>query len=105
MNEDSGSGMPSGVRDTQNWYLDVDPLKVVDHSLVDFVYDHGGTELLDLGCGLGGYAKTLESRGRKVVALDVNEEYVAVAKRIGVKASTYDGLRIPLPDKSVDTTF
>jgi SAM-dependent methyltransferase len=105
MSEDPGSGMPSGVRDTQNWYLDVDPLKVVDHSLVDFVFQNGGAELLDLGCGLGGYAKTLESRGRKVVALDVNDEYVAVAKRIGVDARSYDGFTIPLPDKSVDTTF
>jgi ubiquinone/menaquinone biosynthesis C-methylase UbiE len=37
--------------------------------------------------------------------LDVNDEYVAVAKRIGVNANAYDGLHIPLPDKSVDTTF
>lgn len=97
--------MPGGVRDTQNWYLNVDPLKVVDHSLVDFVFEHGGMELLDLGCGVGGYAKTLVSRGRKVIALDVNEEYVSVAKRIGVDASAFDGLNIPLPDKSVDTTL
>lgn len=105
MDEAETGGMPSGVRDTQNWYLDVEPLKVVDHSLVDYVFEHGGAELLDLGCGLGGYAKTLESRGRKVVALDVNPEYVAVAKRIGVDANVYDGFHIPLPDKSVDTIF
>jgi len=104
MNE-ADVGTSSGLRDTQNWYLGVDPVSVVDHSLVDYVFQHGGQELLDLGCGLGGYAKTLAMRGRKVTALDVNEKYVAIAKQIGVDAKLYDGIRLPLPDKSVDTIF
>jgi ubiquinone/menaquinone biosynthesis C-methylase UbiE len=105
MNEAKDIGTSSGLRDTQTWYLDVDPLKIVDQSLVEYVFQHGGQELLDLGCGLGGYAKTLESRGRKVIALDVNEKYVEIAKRLGVDAKLYDGHRIPLADKSVDTIF
>jgi len=73
--------------------------------LVDYVFEHGGQELLDLGCGPGGYAKLLGDRGRKVVALDINEKYVAKAKQLGVDASLFDGHHIPLPDKSVDTIF
>jgi ubiquinone/menaquinone biosynthesis C-methylase UbiE len=105
MNEAKDIGTSSGLRDTQTWYLDVDPLKIVDQSLVEYVFHHGGHELLDLGCGLGGYAKTLQSRGRNVIALDVNEKYVEIAKRLGVDARLYDGRRIPLDDKSVDTIF
>ena len=105
MSETQRTGMPEGLRDSKSWYLNVDPFSIVDHSLVDFVHQHGGQALLDLGCGLGGYAKLLESRGRNVVALDVNEEYVAAAARLGVNAKLYDGRKIPLPDKSVDTIF
>jgi SAM-dependent methyltransferase len=105
MNEAKDIGTSSGLRDTQTWYLDVDPLKIVDQSLVEYVFHLGGHELLDLGCGLGGYAKTLQSRGRNVIALDVNEKYVEIAKRLGVDARLYDGRRIPLDDKSVDTIF
>ena len=97
--------MPEGLRDTTRWYLEVDPLTAVDPKLVDYVAEHGGQELLDLGCGIGGYSKLLADRGRKVVALDVNEEYVAIAKGIGVDARAFDGVTIPLPDKSVDTIF
>ncbi len=97
--------MPDGLRDTDNWYLNADPLAVVDHSLVKYVLENSGQELLDLGCGLGGYARLMGDRGRKVVALDTNENYVAVARQLGVDARHYDGHRIPLPDNSVDTIF
>lgn len=97
--------MPEGLRDTTSWYLDVDPLSAVDPKLVDYVAEHGGQELLDLGCGVGGYSRLLGDRGRTVVALDVNPEYVAIARGIGVDARAFDGVTIPLPDDSVDTIF
>jgi ubiquinone/menaquinone biosynthesis C-methylase UbiE len=105
MNPETTSAMPQGPRDTNKWYLGVDPLTQVDTKLSDYVYEHGGQELLDLGCGLGGYAKVLADRGRKVTAVDVNPEYVAIAASLGIDARLGDGVRIPLPDKSVDTVY
>lgn len=97
--------MPKGLRDTKTWYREVDPMSQVDVSLVDFVHQHGGKQLLDLGCGLGGYCRALADRGHTCQGLDISAEYVKVAKRLGVKAEVFDGRRIPLPDNSVDTVF
>ena len=97
--------MPRGPRDTRSWYRDADALEQVDDSLVEFVAEHGGQRLLDLGCGLGGYSKRLAERGFEVVAFDVAAEYVERARALGVDARQYDGERLPLDDDSVDTVF
>src|SRR4051794_16701196 len=102
---DEATSTPGGLRDSKEWYLDVDPLAVVDGTLLEFVDENGGHELLDLGCGLGGYAHLLETRGHSVKALDVNPEYVRIARELGVDAGTFDGESIPLPDDAVDTVF
>lgn len=99
------AGPPPGPRDANEWYEGVDPLAIVDRSLLDVVHAHGGRELLDLGCGLGGYAHLLAQQGHTVRALDVNPAYVEIARGLGVDASVFDGATIPLPDDSVDTVF
>jgi 2-polyprenyl-3-methyl-5-hydroxy-6-metoxy-1,4-benzoquinol methylase len=101
----STHALPRGPRDTRRWYLDADALEQVDHSLVDFVQTHAGAQVLDLGCGLGGYSKVLAERGLDVRAFDVIPEYVERARSLGVPAELYDGERLPLADDSVDTVF
>ncbi|HEY6780559.1 MAG TPA: methyltransferase domain-containing protein [Thermoleophilaceae bacterium] len=96
---------PRGLRDSASWYLDADPLEQVDHALVDWVMAHAGRELLDLGCGLGGYAKVLGERGLSVRGLDVVSAYVERAQQLGVDAQLYDGGRVPAVDDSVDTVI
>jgi SAM-dependent methyltransferase len=78
-------------------------MEQVDFALVEFVQEHAGRRLLDLGCGLGGYSKVLAARGFEVVAFDVVPEYVERARSLGVAAELYDGERLPLPDGAVDT--
>jgi SAM-dependent methyltransferase len=97
--------LPRGPRDTRVWYRDADPMEQVDYALVDFVQQHAGPAVLDLGCGLGGYSKVLSERGFDVRAFDVVAEYVERARRLGVAAELYDGDRLPLPDGSVDTVI
>jgi SAM-dependent methyltransferase len=94
-----------GPRDTRSWYLDADPMDQVDAALVDFVQEHAGRSVLDLGCGVGGYSRALADRGLEVGALDVLPEYVERARSIGVDADVYDGERVPLADGSVDTVI
>jgi SAM-dependent methyltransferase len=97
--------LPRGPRDTRAWYRDADPMEQVDYALVDFVSDHAGHRVVDLGCGLGGYSKVLADRGFEVRAFDVVPEYVERARELGVRADVYDGERLPLEDRSVDTVF
>jgi 2-polyprenyl-3-methyl-5-hydroxy-6-metoxy-1,4-benzoquinol methylase len=94
-----------GPRDTRSWYRDADPMEQVDSALVDFVAEHAGRSVLDLGCGLGGYSRALAERGFDVRALDVAPDYVERARSIGVDAEVYDGERIPLEDASVETVI
>jgi SAM-dependent methyltransferase len=95
--------MPRGPRDSRSWYLDADPLDQVDYALVDFAAAHAGQEVLDLGCGLGGYSLELGRRGFAVRGLDVSTEYVERARGLGVEADVYDGAVLPLDDGAVDT--
>lgn len=97
---------PIGFRDTKTWYLDCDPLALVDHGIINYVHKLAGQSILDLGCGIGGYSKTLVDLGHTVKGMDINERYVQVAReKLGVDATTYDGNSIPLPDASVDTVI
>jgi SAM-dependent methyltransferase len=95
--------MPRGLRDTRTWYRDADPMSQVDPALVTFVAERAGGRVLDLGCGLGGYSHALGERGFDCYGLDVVEDYVEAARGIGVRAERYDGERVPLDDRSVDT--
>jgi SAM-dependent methyltransferase len=97
--------MPRGLRDTRDWYREVDPLSQVDPALVEFVAERAGPRILDLGCGPGGYSHVLGERGFDCVGLDVSDEYVAIARGLGVRAESYDGERIPLADGAVDTVI
>jgi len=97
--------LPRGPRDTRAWYRDADPMEQVDYALVDFVQEHAGRTVVDLGCGLGGYSKVLGERGFDVRGFDVVPEYVERARELGVRADVYDGDRLPLDDDSVDTVI
>jgi SAM-dependent methyltransferase len=97
--------LPRGPRDTRAWYRDADPMEQVDYALVDFVSEHAGHSVVDLGCGLGGYSKVLADRGFELRGFDVVPEYVERARELGVRADVYDGERLPLEDRSVDTVF
>ena len=97
--------MRRGPRDTRTWYRDAEPMDQVDEALVEFVAEHAGRAVLDVGCGLGGYSLALARRGFDMTAIDVVPDYVERARSIGVEAELYDGERLPLEDGSVDTVI
>jgi D-alanine-D-alanine ligase len=53
---------------------------------LEFITDHlgvkKGSRILDLGCGPGRYVIELAKSGFDVLGIDINEEYVALAKKI-----------------------
>src|SRR3712207_3512897 len=97
--------MPRGLRATRTWYRGVDPMSQVDPALVAFAAGRAGRPRLDVGCGLGGYVKALTEGGLDCRGLDVEAEYVEVARGLGVEAEVYDGERLPLQDGGVDTVI
>lgn len=98
-------GTPRGPRDTRIWYREADPMAQADPALVDFVAEHAGRRIVDLGCGLGGYSQALAGRGFEPSAFDVVPEYVQSARSLGVPAELYDGERLPLADDAADTVI
>ncbi len=73
-----------------------------------------GMEVLDVGCGIGGPARTLAAEyGCSVHGIDLVEEYVEAAEeltsRVGlsdqVQFTTADALQIPFPDSRFDAAL
>lgn len=64
---------------------------------------------LDLGCGIGEYARAVAaSLGATVVALDASQPAVAVARRrgsTGVEFAAGDAQRLPFPDGTFDFAY
>ncbi len=73
-----------------------------------------GAEILDLGCGIGGAARTLMTEfGGKVTGIDLVEEYIQTARILNTRIG-YDGqitfkqgnvLEMPFDDNSFDVVF
>jgi SAM-dependent methyltransferase len=98
-------GTGSRLRDTNAWYEDLDPLSIVDPTLIEFIHANAGLRILDFGSGPGGYSRRLNDLGHSCCAIDINRKYVGMARALGVEAVCYDGCTIPLADKSVDTVI
>jgi len=92
-------------RDTNTWYLDKDPFSLVSNNIIDLIRKHAGKKILDFGCGTGGYCARLNELGFECAGIDQNEEYVKMAKSIGVNASVQKGNRIEFPDSYFDTAI
>ena len=68
--------------------------------LLSLVEDLEETDVLDIGCGTGRYAKRLEDLGVRVVGMDVSRKMIQVAKAKTRKSSyvVADGSHLPLRD-------
>lgn len=65
-----------------------------------------GEKVLDLGCGDGAVSEYLADMGVKVVAVDISEEAVKVAKKRGVNAKVVDVEKgLPFKDEQFDAVF
>lgn len=74
----------------------------VEKKLMKFV----GGKVLDVGAGAGRHALYLQSRGHKVIAIDVSPGAVKVMKRRGVKdARVMDFWKARFPKNSFDTVL
>lgn len=64
--------------------------------------DYAGHSVLDIGCATGNLCIELQKNGYKCTGVDINSEYVRIAKENGVEAYVVDG-KLPFEDKAFDT--
>lgn len=90
-------------RDTKKWYAEA-KASVASEKLINFCQQYAGESILDLGCATGDYCLELGRLGFKCVGVDVNEEYIRIAKEKGVNAYVVKE-QLPFEDKSFDTVI
>jgi SAM-dependent methyltransferase len=72
--------------------------------LIDFCKQHAGKKILDFGCATGNYCLELEKLGFECVGVDINDEYIKIARQRGIEAHVIKN-RLPFNDKSFDTVI
>ena len=75
-------------KDTQNWYKCRS--NYASESLIDFVVSHSGDKILDAGCATGDYMQRLGKLGFHCAGVDINSDYVDMAKQKGLDAQVMD---------------
>lgn len=71
--------------------------------VVEAVAEVAPVRVLEVGCGRGEIARRIESEvGAGVVALDLSERMVQLARKRGVEASLGDVQELPVPDGAFD---
>ena len=78
------------------------PIDVAAEHTVSFIESKinlSGIHVLDVGCGRGELASALQNKGANVVGIDLSEESVMAAKKLGVKAVQGDFLEFDHPSK------
>lgn len=91
-------------RNTKDYYARLDPQRAYSEKLISWCAGLAGTRVLDYGCATGAYCAQLQKRGFICTGVDVNEEYVRIARQRGVDAVPA-GQRLPFDDKSFDTVL
>lgn len=88
-------------RDSKDWYSGL-ITSVASQELIRFCRRFAGKRVLDLGCATGDYCLELSKLGYECVGADINEVYVATARKKGVNA-VVSGESLPFEDDSFDT--
>jgi len=71
---------------------------------IAFVKRLAGKKILDFGCGYGAYSYELNKLDFKCVGVDINEEYIKIAREKGVDAHLIKD-ELPFNEKSFDTVI
>lgn len=91
-------------RDSKTWYAKLEPGRGVSNSHVNFFKRYGGKRVLDFGCATGGYCLELKRLAFECVGVDVNKEYVKIARNKGVEAYVVKE-QLPFNNNSFDTVI
>lgn len=91
-------------RDTKIWYTTLKDGEGVSKNLIDFVKQYAGKKVLDFGCATGAYCLELNKQGFDCFGVDVNKNYINIARKKGVEAYAIKE-RLPFDDYFFDTVI
>ena len=91
-------------RDSKKLYVELEGEKRLSKIHIDFYKQYAGKMVLDFGCATGNYCLELKKLGFECVGVDINEEYIKLAQKKGVKAHLIKD-RLPFEEKSFDTVI
>lgn len=86
-------------------YTDGLPAEEPFGPFIDFVLEHAGHRILDVGCGTGTYVARLRELGRDVEGVELDERYVAAAAERGLPVHQGNGDRLPFDDGAFQTAL
>lgn len=90
------------------WYINVAPIKALRTVKLLKKYKNSNSKVLDHGCGIGLSLYYLADYYKDIEGIDVDPEYIKIAKKqfkkLNCKASLrlYDGKKLPYPDNTFD---
>jgi ubiquinone/menaquinone biosynthesis C-methylase UbiE len=91
-------------RDSKKLYSEICENRILSRDIVDFCRRYAGKKILDFGCATGDYCLELKRLGFKCIGVDINEDYVKIARDKGVEAYFVKD-KLPFDDKSFDTVI
>lgn len=91
-------------RDSKTWYAKAGHPPMFSLDRINFCLRHAGKRILDFGCATGDYCLELKRLGYDCVAVDINEEYIKIARQKGVDARLIRD-KLPFDDNSFDTVI
>jgi SAM-dependent methyltransferase len=90
-------------RDSKTWYAEADT-NLFSKNLIIFCQQYAGRKILDFGCATGNYCLELRKLNFECVGVDINEEYIKIARQRNVTAYVVKDT-LPFEDKSFDTVI
>lgn len=91
-------------RDSRIWYATLKDGEGVSNNLVNFVKQYAGKKVLDFGCATGAYCSELKKQGFDCIGVDINEDYIKIARGRGVEAYVIKD-ELPFDDCFFDTVI
>lgn len=105
MSSEESIGLPKDTifRNTKNCYC-ISDREMISKEHLTFCKQYSGQKILDFGCSVGDYCIHLNKAGFDCVGVDINEEYIRIAKKKGVEAYSIKD-RLPFDDNSFDSVI
>lgn len=88
----------------EDLYMSGAPHEHFSPFMIDLIQEHGGTNILDVGCGTGVNSIELIRRGFNCTGIEIDENYVRLAQR-NIEAHHMQAEKLEFKDKSFDTAI
>lgn len=101
----AGAGAEGRILHRDDIYGSGPPVDAVSEEILEYVADHVGNRVLDIGCGIGPYVERLCRLGKTCVGIDTNAEAVAAGRALGRPLEVASAYELPYEVDSFDSVI